>query len=53
VSYAGITGSGLGVLGIANATTNPSANPSGGVVHYVDGGVHKILDSTGMVTNLN
>lgn len=29
-------GSGVGVISISNATTNPSTNPSGGIVAYVD-----------------
>ena len=43
-------GSGAGVLGIANATTNPSTNPTGGFVIYGDGGAGKGRGSGGTVS---
>lgn len=45
-------GSGVGVLGIANAGTNPSTNPSGGGVLYVDAGALKYRGSSGTVTTI-
>jgi hypothetical protein len=50
VSYAAITGSGLGVLGIGNATTNPSTNPANGFVIYGDAGAGKARGASGTVT---
>ena len=35
---AGVLGSGVGVLGILNATTNPTTTPTGGGTLYVSGG---------------
>jgi hypothetical protein len=43
-------GSGVGVLGIANAGTNPSANPTGGGVLYSDAGAGKWRGSGGTTT---
>jgi len=43
-------GSGVGVIGIANATTIPSSNPSGGGVLYCEGGALKYRGSSGTVT---
>lgn len=43
-------GSGVGVIGIANAGTNPSTNPTGGGVLYSDGGAGKWRGSSGTVT---
>jgi hypothetical protein len=43
-------GGGLGVVGIANATTVPSTNPSGGGVLYVEAGALKFRGSSGTVT---
>jgi hypothetical protein len=45
-------GSGVGVVALANATTNPSTNPSGGGVIYVDAGALKYRGSSGTVTTL-
>lgn len=45
-------GSGLGVLGIANATTAPTANPSGGHVLYAQAGALKGRGSSGTVTTI-
>ena len=45
-------GSGSVVLGIANATTVPTTNPSGGGVLYVQGGALKYRGSSGTVTTL-
>lgn len=44
------SGSGVGVIGIANATTVPSINPTGGGVLYVEGGALKYRGSSGTVT---
>ena len=43
-------GSGVKVVGIANATTAPTANPTGGGVLYVDAGALKYRGSSGTVT---
>jgi hypothetical protein len=45
-------GSGNGVLGIGNADTVPSTNPSGGGVLYVEGGALKYRGSSGTVTTI-
>jgi len=45
-------GSGVGVVGIANATTVPSTNPTGGGVLYVEAGALKYRGSSGTVTVL-
>jgi hypothetical protein len=45
-------GSGDGVVGIANAGTVPSTNPTGGGVLYVEGGALKYRGSAGTVTNI-
>lgn len=45
-------GSGQGVVFISNAGVNPSTNPSGGGVLYVDSGVLKYRGSSGTVTTL-
>lgn len=43
-------GSGQGVFGIANATTAPTTNPTGGGVLYAEGGALKWRGSSGTVT---
>ena len=43
-------GGGIGVIGIANANTVPSTNPSGGGVLYVEAGALKFRGSGGTVT---
>jgi Hyaluronidase protein (HylP) len=43
-------GGGVGVIGIANAGTVPSTNPSGGGVLYVEAGALKYRGSSGTVT---
>ena len=43
---------GAGVMYIANATTVPASNPSGGGVLYVEGGALKYRGSSGTVTTL-
>jgi len=48
----GSFGSGTFVLYIANATSIPSTNPSGGGILYVTGGALKYRGSSGSVTNL-
>ena len=45
-------GSGVKVVGIANATTAPTANPTGGGVLYVDAGALKYRGSSGTVTTI-
>lgn len=45
-------GSGVKVIGIANATTAPTTNPSGGGVIYVEAGALKYRGSSGTVTTL-
>lgn len=45
-------GSGSGVIAILNATTAPSATPSGGGVLYVESGALKYKGSSGTVTTL-
>lgn len=46
----GTFGSGTGVMGVSNATVVPTANPSGGVVGYAEGGVFKIREPSGTIT---
>lgn len=43
-------GSGAGVIGVANAATNPSTNPTGGGVLYSDSGAGKWRGSSGTTT---
>ena len=45
-------GNGVLVIAIANATTVPSANPTGGGVLYVEGGALKYRGSSGTVTTI-
>ena len=45
-------GGGAGVIFIANATTAPTTNPSGGGVLWVEGGALKYRGSSGTVTTL-
>jgi hypothetical protein len=45
-------GGGVRVIGIANATTVPNSNPSGGGVLYVEGGALKFRGSSGTVTTI-
>ncbi len=45
-------GSGARVIGIANATTVPTTNPSGGGVLYVEAGALKYRGSSGTVTTI-
>ncbi|MFF7750434.1 hypothetical protein ACFZCP_14480 [Streptomyces sp. NPDC007971] len=45
-------GSGVGVIGMANATTIPTTNPSSGGVLYVEGGALKYRGSNGTVSVL-
>lgn len=45
-------GSGRGVIGIANATTVPTANPVGGGVLYAEGGALKWRGSAGTITTI-
>jgi predicted acyltransferase (DUF342 family) len=45
-------GSGAGVLGITNAATVPTTNPTGGGVLYVEGGALKFRGSSGTITTI-
>lgn len=45
-------GSGAGALGIANATTDPTTNPTGGGVVYASAGALKYRGSGGTVTTI-
>jgi len=45
-------GSGAKVVGIANATTVPTTNPTGGGVLYVEGGALKFRGSSGTITTV-
>jgi hypothetical protein len=45
-------GNGVGVFGIANATTVPTGNPTGGGVLYVENGALKYRGSSGTVTTI-
>jgi hypothetical protein len=51
-SLTGSFGGGGAVLGIANASTVPSTNPSGGGILYVESGALKYRGSSGTVTTL-
>jgi hypothetical protein len=46
-------GGGVGVLGLLNATTAPTANPSGGVVAYSNSGQFTTRNPNGLVLRLN
>lgn len=48
----GSYGSGAGVIFIANASTTPSSNPSGGGVLYVESGALKYRGSSGTITTI-
>lgn len=52
IGSAGSFGSGVKVISIANATTLPSANPTGGGILYVDTGALKYRGSSGTVTTI-
>lgn len=43
-------GDGVGVIGIDNATTVPTTNPTGGAIWYAEGGASKARGSSGTVT---
>lgn len=45
-------GGGVRVIGIVNATTLPTSNPSGGGILYVDAGALKYRGSSGTVTTI-
>lgn len=45
-------GGGVGVVGITNATTVPTTNPSGGGILYTEAGALKYRGSSGTVTTL-
>jgi hypothetical protein len=48
----GSFGSGKNVVFIANATTVPSVNPTGGGILYVENGALKYIGSNGTITTL-
>lgn len=48
----GSFGSGVGVIGILNAGTPPTTNPTGGGVLYTEGGALKFRGSSGTTTTL-
>jgi hypothetical protein len=55
IQFAALTqsfGGGAGVIGIANAGTVPTSNPSGGGVLYVESGALKFRGSSGTVTTI-
>lgn len=43
---------GDGVVYVANAATNPSANPASGAILYADGGILKVRQSDGFASSL-
>jgi len=45
-------GGGLGIIGISNATTVPTSNPTGGGVLYVDGGALKYRGTSGSAATI-
>ena len=45
-------GGGAAVIGIGNATTVPTSNPTGGGILYVDAGALKYRGSSGTVTTI-
>ena len=45
-------GGGVKVVGLANATTAPTSNPTGGGVLYVESGALKYRGSSGTVTTI-
>jgi hypothetical protein len=47
-----IQGGGVGVIGIANAGTVPTTNPSGGGILYVEAGALKFRGSSGTITTI-
>lgn len=47
-----IDGGGTGVIGIANAGTAPTTNPSGGALLYAEGGVLKVRQSDGTTVTI-
>jgi hypothetical protein len=51
-SLSGAFGGGDGVVGLANATTVPNSNPSGGGVLYAEAGALKWRGSAGTVTTI-
>lgn len=46
-------GAGAGVIGLKNATTVPTTDPTSGVIIYAEGGILKYRDPTGAVYSLN
>lgn len=51
-SNTAIQGGGTAVIGIANATTVPTSNPTGGGILYVEAGALKYRGSSGTITTL-
>jgi hypothetical protein len=52
IGTTGQFGSGNAVIGIANASTVPTTNPTGGGVIYVEGGALKYRGSSGTITTI-
>ena len=52
INGTGSIGDGVGVVGIKNATTAPTTNPTGGGILYVEAGALKYRGSSGTVTTL-
>jgi hypothetical protein len=52
VNGAASVGGGVGIIGIANATTVPTTNPTGGGVLYVEAGALKYRGSSGTITTI-
>jgi hypothetical protein len=50
--FAAFSGNGSKVIYIANATTVPSSNPSGGGILYVEAGALKYRGSSGTITTI-
>jgi hypothetical protein len=51
-SSSGSFGSGQKVIFINNATTNPSTNPTGGIINYSDSGIWKYRDTSGNIITI-
>lgn len=52
LSATGSHGGGAGVIGITNASTVPTTNPTGGGILYAEGGALKWRGSGGLVTTI-
>jgi hypothetical protein len=52
INGVGSIGGGVGVVGMLNATTVPTSNPTGGGVLYAEGGALKWRGSSGTITTI-